>query len=364
MMRNQKLKMVATGVVLCFWATIVQAQTTMCNYQGRLAEMGNPVTGNRLFQFKLYDENGVAIPGAVSQQTLSVINGVFNTTLDFGAANFSGANRSLEIAVKINAGDPYTVLTPRQPIFSVPYSIKSQLAATADTAGNAAQLGGVAATRYVQQDAGGNVSIAGGLTVAGTFSLTTINAQTQYNLGGQRLLSNAGTNNLFVGVGAGAANTTGDRNSFLGSNAGQANTTGAGNTFIGESAGLVNLQGSFNAFVGESAGRSNTTGNENAYFGNSAGRNNTTGLFNVFLGTNAGFSNTTGNFNTLVGRNAGLNNNADNNAFYGNSSGQANTTGSGNAFFGASAGLANSNGGENSFFGSFAGLSNTTGQQN
>ena len=93
-----------------------------------------PVTGVRLFQFTLFDENGAAIAGAVISQSLTVTNGVFNASLDFGAAAFPGANRSLEIAVKINAGDAYTILNPRQPILSAPYSIKSK------TADNSAQL--------------------------------------------------------------------------------------------------------------------------------------------------------------------------------------------------------------------------------
>src|SRR6478672_9782340 len=82
----------------------VFAQTTAFSYQGRLTEMGAPVTGTRFFRFTLFDENGAAIPGAVVQQTLTVTAGVFNTSLDFGANAFPGANRSFEIAVKVNAG--------------------------------------------------------------------------------------------------------------------------------------------------------------------------------------------------------------------------------------------------------------------
>lgn len=118
----------------------VFAQTTAFNYQGRLSESDSPVTGTRLFQFTLFDENGAAIPGAVISQTLTVTNGVFNANLDFGAANFPSATRTLQIAVKINAGDAYTILNPRQPVLSTPYSIQSK---------NSAQLGGVDAGQYV-----------------------------------------------------------------------------------------------------------------------------------------------------------------------------------------------------------------------
>ena len=90
-----------------------QGQTTAFSYQGRLSEAGSPVSGTRFFRFTLFDESGVAIPGSVIDRTLTVTNGVFNTSLDFGAANFPGASRSLLISVKINAGDAYTLLNPR-----------------------------------------------------------------------------------------------------------------------------------------------------------------------------------------------------------------------------------------------------------
>ena len=69
----------------------VVAQTTAFTYQGSLSEAGNPVTGTRFFRFTLFDENGAAIPGATVDQTLTVTNGVFNTSLDFGANVFPGA---------------------------------------------------------------------------------------------------------------------------------------------------------------------------------------------------------------------------------------------------------------------------------
>ena len=150
------------------------AQTTEFSYQGRLSEAGSPATGTRFFRFTLFDENGAAIPGATVDQTLTVTSGVFNTTLDFGAGVFPGANRSLEIAVKINAGDDYTILNPRQPIVSAPYSIKSK---TANTAANALQLNGFDSTQFVKFDSNGNVGIGttgtgSKLTVAGVIEST------------------------------------------------------------------------------------------------------------------------------------------------------------------------------------------------
>src|SRR5262249_20350633 len=53
-------------------------------------------------------------------------------------------------------------------------------------------------------DLTGNVNTSNGI-ITGDI----VNAKTQYNLSGQRILSNPGTNNLFAGVNAGAANTSG-----------------------------------------------------------------------------------------------------------------------------------------------------------
>src|SRR5688500_4912520 len=195
------------------------AQTSAFSYQGRLSELGSPVSGTRYFRFTLYDEGGVAVPGATVDQTLMVISGVFNTAFDFGPTAFPGSNRFLEIGVKVNPGDPYTILAPRQQILSAPYSMKSKVA---DTSGNAFQLGGVAASGFVQQDGGGNVSIGGNLTVNGTATYNIVNAATQYNLGGHRIVGNAGNFNLFVGNDAGPVNT-GTNNTFVGNGAGFAN---------------------------------------------------------------------------------------------------------------------------------------------
>jgi hypothetical protein len=235
--------------------------------------------------------------------------------------------------------------------------------------------------------------------IAGIGAADMFNAATQFSLGGNRVLSAAGTNNLFAGFGAGAGITTGTGNAFFGQQAGQANSGGSNNSFFGVNAGPVNTTGfqlsffgrdagasnttgSFNSFFGRSAGFSNTTGlgnsffgqdagffntsgETNAFFGNSSGRSNTTGSNNAFFGTFAGFANTTGGTNAFFGRAAGLSNTtAGGNSFFGDFAGAANTTGGGNAFFGAQAGLSNDTGFANAFFGASAGSANTTGFQN
>jgi hypothetical protein len=205
----------------------------------------------------------------------------------------------------------------------------------------------------------GNTSPTARLDVEGT-----INTSTQYNIGGQRVLSIGGANNLFAGVGAGSV-TTGSANAFFGSFAGFANTNGFNNSFFGSNAGANHTTGIGNSFFGANAGSVTTTGDSNSFFGAGAGLSNTVGSNNVFFGNLAGLNNTTGNDNTFVGTIAGRNNTtAHSNAFFGRSSGQENTTGSQNAFFGAFSGFTNSTGSDNSFFGRSTGFLNSTGMKN
>ena len=185
-------------------------------------------------------------------------------------------------------------------------------------------------------------------------ALGAINTTTHYNIGGSRVLSNAGSNNIFAGVGAGAVNT-GQGNAFFGSRAGLANLNGDFNAFFGSGAGQANTAGDNNSFFGSGAGLANTTGFQNSFFGRQAGANNTTGSFNSFFGRSAGLATTTGQGNAIFGQDAGLLNTTGSfNIFFGNSAGQGSTTGFNNTFVGVSAGMANITGSSNTLIGRFA----------
>jgi hypothetical protein len=183
----------------------VSGQTTVVNYQGNLIEAGNPVDGTVLFEFKLFDaaQAGNQVGPTLTDMSVTVTQGTFAAQLDFGAVAFPGASRFLEISVRQNVGQAYTVLSPRQQIYSSPYSVRSLSSQSADLAADSLQLEGISAAGFVQQDAGGNVSITGGLTVAGSSTFNTLNALTQFDIGGNRVLSSAGNSNLFVGSGTG-----------------------------------------------------------------------------------------------------------------------------------------------------------------
>ena len=391
-------------------ASDASAQTTAFTYQGKLVDNGAPANGLYDFTVTLWNAvtNGSQIGSTSALLNTPVVDGIFTVTLDFGAGAFTGANRFLEIGVKLS-GNPIinpTLLTPRQQVLSTPYAIKSLGSMSADslsvscvnciTSSQIASVSGGAVSgaipvasvpagsgNYIQnslaQQASSNFNISGNGTAGGTLSANSVNSTTQYNLSGNRVLSNAGTNNLFAGVTSGIANTTGNNNAFFGASAGDSNTTGNGNAFFGSLAGQANLAGSLNSFFGSNAGQGNvsgannsffgtnagftSTGNSNSFFGSSAGRNNNGGFNNSFFGKEAGFNNSGAN-NAFFGVTAGFSNGSNDNSFFGASAGQSNTTGASNSFFGRNAGLVSATGNGNSFFGKGAGLNNDTGGNN
>ncbi|HEY6118345.1 MAG TPA: tail fiber domain-containing protein [Pyrinomonadaceae bacterium] len=373
----------------------IAAQTTIFTYQGKLTDGGTPANGSYDLQFTLWDalsggtQQPQPSPITVTRNNVTISGGVFTVQLDFTVNAFPGADRFLEISVRPSGVGSFTILSPRQQINSTPYAIRTLSAVTAD---NATQLGGVPAAQYVQTNdsrlsdarpptggssnyiqnttstqASANYNISGNGTAGGTLTGGVVNATTQYNIGGNRVLTVAGTANAFAGVGAGQANTSGNNDSFFGFHAGAANVTANSNSFFGSNAGAQTNLGS-NSFFGANAGANNTT-STNSFFGADAGFSNTSGTSNAFFGDTAGQFNTTGSRNSFFGLSAGsgsLSNNltGSDNSFFGYRSGQSNQTGVENSFFGNEAGESNSTGGDNSFFGYQAGLANTSGNKN
>jgi len=164
-----------------------------------------------------------------------------------------------------------------------------------------------AAVNNVQQmrlDSGGNLTLAGTLRLPNTNGAGTAGV---VSLGGTRFLHNFGTNNAFLGAGAGNTSMTGNFNSAFGFDALNANTTGNGNAAFGFDALLFNTTGSSNAAFGGNALFNNTTGASNAAFGAGALFVNATGTNNAAFGLNALANLTSGDSNTAIGTNAGVN---------------------------------------------------------
>lgn len=179
-------------MILIFGNLAVFAQTTAFNYQGKLTDAGTP-QANYQMQFKLYDAavGGTQIGNTISNNSVAVSDGVFSVLLDFGANVFTGANRYLEISVRRNTGENYTILTPRQQIASSPYSIRTLSAQQADTALDSQKLGGIVASEYVTNS-----------TISSSFIRNSTTPQTaDFNISGNGIIGGTGIINGNAGVG-------------------------------------------------------------------------------------------------------------------------------------------------------------------
>lgn len=110
------------------------------NYQGFLQEGGQPADGQYDMRFTLHDQAaaGTQVAGPLLRENVAVANGLFMTTLDFGAGALGTNALWLEIAVRPgdDAGS-FTVLTPRQALLPVPFAIRAGTSAAAAFATNA-----------------------------------------------------------------------------------------------------------------------------------------------------------------------------------------------------------------------------------
>jgi trimeric autotransporter adhesin len=137
-------------------------------------------------------------------------------------------------------------------------------------------------------------------------------------------------------------------NVYLGAGAGQANTSGNSNVAIGEHSLSSNTIGGYNAANGYYSLNFNTTGSDNSAFGAYSLYHNTTGIENTAIGRNALFATTTGSYNTAAGKDALL----------------SNTTGEANTANGYRTLYSNLAGGYNNAIGYQALYANTSGNNN
>src|ERR1700733_6510159 len=124
--------------------SIANAQGTAFTYQGRLNNNGSPASGLYDFQFSLSNapSGGSQVGGTVTNLAVDVINGLFTTTVDFGAV-FTGNPTWLAISVRTNGVGGYAGLTPLQPITPTPYAIFANTASNVSGTVSAGQLSGM-----------------------------------------------------------------------------------------------------------------------------------------------------------------------------------------------------------------------------
>ena len=418
----------------CLWAwtaVAVQAQSPVFTYQGHLADNGQPANGPYDLRFILYD---MLIGGAqqgpiVMLEDVAVSNGNFTVQLDFGAASFPGAARWLEIAVRPGASNGlFTVLTPRQPVGTTPYALRSLSAASADTATNAMNatnaMSATNATTAVNFSGAlvGDVTGTQGATTVGRLRNIPLPTPAQADNGRVLRYQNDGVNppSFVLAVDANSGGTITGVTAGTGLSGGGA----SGNVNVSLAAGGVSatelatnavttakladnnvtdakiVSVAANKLTGAlpvaaiPAGSGHYIANTNTQQSNSnfnISGNGTAGgtlaadvirattqynlgtsrLLSVpgtgdfFAGVGAGASNTTGTYNSFFGILAGFaNTEGANNTLLGANAGAANTTGNNNTFVGRAAGQANLTASGNTFVGANAGEANDRGNNN
>lgn len=257
-----------TAILVCAAAAL--AQSTGFTYQGRLTDGGTAANGNYDLQFALWDSlsGGNQVGATQTLNTVAVSNGVFTVSLDFGANAFPGASRFLEISTRPSGVGSFTLLTPRQPITSTPYAVRSLNAASADSVPASGVPAG--SSNYIRNStsfqSNSNFNISGN-GAADVFSARQFNF---FNVSLLKVTGSSFNDSLFLGVGAGESQTVVGGNAFIGQRAGNLNTSGVGNTFVGNGAGRTNTTGTFNTFVGSGAdiiSGGSTAGSRNTLLG-------------------------------------------------------------------------------------------------
>ena len=129
-----KTRMTAAVLVLGAIAGSVFAQpevplSTSFTYQGQLKNGGTIINALSDFRFTLWDSaaGGVQIAGPVAVNNVSVTDGLFTTSIDFGVAAFNGENRYLQIEVRSPAGGgAFTTISRRQLLSAAPYALQTR----------------------------------------------------------------------------------------------------------------------------------------------------------------------------------------------------------------------------------------------
>lgn len=121
---NRK-KLFSSVVIFCLFTSIspIGAQGTAFTYQGWLNQGGVPVNGLYDFQASLFTNStgGSVFAGPITNSSVTVSNGLFIAALDFGSV-FDGTSYWLELSVRTNGPDFFTVLSPRQQLTPTPYA--------------------------------------------------------------------------------------------------------------------------------------------------------------------------------------------------------------------------------------------------
>ncbi|KAB2910861.1 MAG: hypothetical protein F9K40_01795 [Kofleriaceae bacterium] len=195
--------------VLCVFAQ-AQAVPATVSFTGRLTTSTGPVSGAVTVTFKLFDQSTNGTEQWSEQRSLTATNGLVYadlgamTTLDTTVLD----NSSLYLEIQVGA----EILTPRLPLQSVPYAIRSEVANTAETLGTIAPgdvvttvnaSGGISAARSGNTVTLTGTGVSGTAPIAvagGAVSLTTCAANQVYKMTGGTWQCAADANTTYTAV--------------------------------------------------------------------------------------------------------------------------------------------------------------------
>jgi hypothetical protein len=95
-------------------------------FQGRLVAGGNPANGSYDLRLALFNASsaGTQVGDTLTNQNVSVSNGLFTTFVDFGSAVFDGTTYWVDVAVRPGGTtNPFRLLSPRQRLTGTPYAL-------------------------------------------------------------------------------------------------------------------------------------------------------------------------------------------------------------------------------------------------
>jgi hypothetical protein len=324
-----KLKILMNGKVNCFVVALLIAangsistafaQQNAFTYQGQILENGSPANGDYSMTFTLFNStntNAAAIAGPLTNDAISVANGLFTTLINFPPDALATESVWLQIGVATNGATNFITLAPRHALTPAPYALFSQSSSNVTGPVSVSQLTGTVSNSQLTEasitlvpgpglSGGGAVSLGasttlsntGVLSITGNADITVTTVEGATTLGDTA--TPAGTPDTIV-----KRNSSGDFTAetiTLTGNLRFPSTDSSPDIVYSGSALLFYGDGSGNLFIGENAGNSATPGTNNTAIGVQDLQSNAGGFDNTAIGYNALLSNISGYDNTANG---------------------------------------------------------------
>ena len=138
-LKSTAIFLALTLVLLVSGGTVAAVgQGTEFTYQARITQDDSPVNASCDLQFGLFDAvtGGTQVGTTQTKSNVTVSDGLFTVSLDFGSGAFSGDSRWLEVSVRCpSGGGEFRTFSPRRPVSSSPYALYAPTAGSAPWSG-------------------------------------------------------------------------------------------------------------------------------------------------------------------------------------------------------------------------------------